>query len=71
MNCFSCDIYVTVITGMLVTSMLMTSFTPLMANAEELPEMQEAGVEKARAIIKELTDKYPLPGEAEFRAEEA
>ncbi len=44
MNCFSCDIYVTVITGMLVTSMLMTSFTPLMANAEELPEMQEAGI---------------------------
>ena len=27
---------------------------------------QEAGVEKARAIIKKLTDKYPLPGEAEF-----
>ena len=30
---------------------------------------QEAGVEKARAIIKELTDKYPLPGEAEFKTE--
>ena len=24
---------------------------------------QEAGVEKARAIIKEITDKYPLTGE--------
>ena len=30
---------------------------------------QEAGVEKARAIIKELTDKYPLPGDKEFKSE--
>ena len=30
---------------------------------------QEAGVEKARAIIKSLTDKYPLPGADEFKSE--
>ena len=29
----------------------------------------EAGVEKARAIIKTITDKYPLPGTDKFKAE--
>ncbi len=29
----------------------------------------EAGIDKAQAIIKTITDKYPLPGEASFQAE--